>query len=64
MFTYKLNSVGCSSSRVGNCEVCNTYVSDVFIQSKFKKFIYGGVDRFSLVSQIFGHRQCLEKIRK
>jgi hypothetical protein len=64
MYNYKLSSAGCSSSRVGNCEICNKFVSDVYIQTKSKKYDYKGYQGYSHVSSTFGHNKCLEGVRQ
>jgi hypothetical protein len=61
-FAYKLKSMRHSSSRTGNCDVCDKWCSEVFHQSQQiqitpDRWIYNG-------SCSFGHRECLIELRE
>ena len=63
MYTYKLSATNSSSAKLGNCEVCNKQVSDVYLQTKYKNFVYEDQERQSHVSDTFGHENCLKGIQ-
>lgn len=67
-YRYNLRSTGHSSDRYGNCEVCNTRCSDVFIQVEEVQYEIpeekGNPPKISWTradcKTLFGHKECLE----
>ena len=57
-YRYSLRSTGHSSSRYGNCEVCNLHVSDVHIQIEEQEYEPERWTHFECKT-IFGHKECL-----
>ncbi len=52
--SYRLINQNCSSQKLGNCEVCGKWVSEVWFRTHEKPFVNGRhLDRF-------GHKECLE----
>jgi ABC-type phosphate transport system auxiliary subunit len=67
MYTYKINSVGDSSAKYGNCEVCGKHATEVFHQVETKQYTRpDGTQGFTRHNchNIFGHEQCLVSKRK
>lgn len=60
-YRYTLVSTKHSSSRFGNCEVCHLPASEVYHQTEEREY---NPNRWTHVLDIYGHRECLEKIRK
>lgn len=70
MYQYKLTSTGSNSGKLGNCEVCNKVVSEVFnqIESRTYSFIDAkGINHtgntLNNCHSLFGHRECLEALQ-
>lgn len=64
MYRYKLTSTGHSSARYGPCEICDTHVSEVFIQTEQRQFSVPGVVENGWTGYQcfthFGHESCLK----
>lgn len=63
-YKYNLRQQHASSDKLGNCEICGKFVSDVYSQSKEHKFMFGGKEHWAYDSDVFGHKECLIKIRR
>jgi len=67
-YRYSLILQYCSSSKLGNCEVCGKYANDMFtqIEESFYNFSGEGIlmSGWRYVNNKFGHEDCLIKIRK
>lgn len=65
---YRIRSTGASSARFGACEVCETHVSEVFIQVESKAFAFVGdptqIEGWARTGCLFGHEACLISKRK
>lgn len=57
-YRYRLFNSRCSSARLGDCEVCNKYVSDVFHQIEEREYEPKAWTQHECNSY-FGHRDCL-----
>lgn len=62
VYKYRMFDSKCSSERLGNCEVCGKYVSNMFHQIETRKFSEGYTHY--KCSDYFGHMECLEKKRR
>ena len=60
-YRYRLSSMGDSSAKYGNCEVCKKHCGEVFLQSVDRRSAYR--DGWAGIAQTFGHRECLIAIR-
>jgi len=61
-YKYIINSTNDSSSKFGNCEICNKQVSEVFIQVEQRKYIKpDGEISFTgdKCTTLYGHKECL-----
>lgn len=63
-YRYKINSTGSSSIKYGNCEVCKKSVTEVFMQSEEKRFVYNNQEYWAKQNNIFGHKECLINKRR
>ncbi|ADQ06492.1 hypothetical protein Calhy_0755 [Caldicellulosiruptor hydrothermalis 108] len=67
-YRYALSSTGGSSHKYGNCEVCGKHATEIFVQTEYKRyeFEHNGwkYEGWRLVDMVFGHEECLKKIRK
>jgi len=64
-YRYRIRSTGYSSRRYGPCQVCGRHASEVFLQAELQMSIRpDGSVGYSHRGTIFGHRECLERIRK
>lgn len=61
MHHYKITNQKVSSSKYGLCEVCNTWVDNIYMQTEKKEYQIG---RFSEQNTYFGHYDCLLRVRK
>jgi hypothetical protein len=64
LWRYTLSRKGCTSQRLGNCEICGEYVNDVYYQGEEKRFIYRFDDTWLSGKGIFGHKECLIDVRR
>lgn len=60
-YRYTLKSTGQSSTRFGNCEVCHLPASEVYHQTEEREY---KTNHWTPVLDLYGHKECLEKIRK
>ena len=60
MYNYKLKPQNASSDRLGNCEICGKFVSDVYLQVRYRKTETGEVRE----GDAFGHKECLMEVRR
>ena len=63
MYRYKIINSKSSSAKLGPCEVCGEYVSDVFHQIEEREFNPGMWTRADC-NDLFGHEECLLNARK
>jgi hypothetical protein len=67
-YTYRLSDTRYSSERYGVCEVCGEHASDVWYQVEGRLFHsrkHGGVQiTHHECRNAFGHKTCLESIRR
>jgi hypothetical protein len=66
-FNYSLKSLGESSRKYGECEVCDKDVSEVHIQTETREFLRPDktIGNTHLDCSIFlGHKDCLLKLRR
>ena len=63
-FKYKLTQQHASSDRYGNCEICEKFVSDVYIQTKEQLCSVHGKEFWAMAGSAFGHKECLIRIRR
>lgn len=63
-YRYRLNSTGNNSTSLGNCEVCGTHVSDVFLQVEQRSYTHPVSNAESWTHEgchdYFGHEDCLK----
>jgi hypothetical protein len=66
VYRYKLIQQHASSDKLGPCEICGEFVSDVFHQMKERQF-FSSIDEevhWAHERGTFGHQECLIKIRR
>ena len=69
-YRYRIKSLGNSSAKFGNCEICNQHVSDTHyqVEERYYEFNSQDVSRQGWTSNkchnMFGHKECLEKRRR
>jgi len=70
-YKYRIRSLGFSSERYGNCEICGKHCSEVFYQAESKKYkrdLPDGTTKTGYTHHnchdFFGHKECLESQRK
>ena len=61
--SYTIRSTGSSSEKLGLCEICNQYASDVHIQRTRFHVFEDKPEQFACGGYSFGHRDCLESKR-
>lgn len=63
-YRYRLTSTGYSSSRYGNCAVCDKHTSEVFIQIEERFYTIASIGHSGWTQNgcftLFGHQECLE----
>lgn len=66
MYRYKLTNTQESSKKYGMCEVCGKHVSEVYHQVEEKQYNIDGKIGWTQhkCSNLFGHKECLKKLRK
>ncbi len=66
-YHYQLTNRRCSSDKLGHCEVCNKYASEMFYQVERQEYTRAdgtvGLTGFQCVS-LFGHESCLVGVRR
>lgn len=62
-YKYELINSNASSAKLGPCEICGNHVNDFYHQIEERKLQSGQYTR-SGCSDLFGHKECLLKIRK
>lgn len=63
-YNYKLIQQHMTSDRLGNCEICGEFVSDVYSQTRTHIKTIGGEGHEIYDGNAFGHKECLIGIRK
>jgi hypothetical protein len=65
-FEYRIKSTGRSAQELGNCELCQKHVSEVFYQVEYwvKPTAQKPQGAKLFNSSLFGHQQCLLNNRK
>lgn len=63
MNIYRSRSTGESSAKLGSCEECGRYTSDVWIQAHMERVTYDAEEFNVYRCYTFGHRECLKAKR-
>ncbi len=64
-YRYRLSNTGSGSYRYGPCDVCGKPASEVYIQMEERVFNRpDGSEGWTHSRTVFGHRECLLKIRR
>lgn len=62
---FKLRQQQASSDKLGPCEICGKFVSDVYSQAEERLFSIGdGKEHWAHIGDTFGHQECLIKTRR
>jgi hypothetical protein len=70
VYRYSSTPTGCTSDKLGMCEVCGKKVNEVFLQSEERRYAinYKGVVHEGWTghkcNNSFGHEECMLSIRK
>lgn len=64
-YRYRISRTGGNSDKYGNCEICKQYCSDVYLQTREKKYEAPNEDdSWIICGDAFGHEECLRGIRR